>query len=162
MRSMIALGMATVLGGVVGAATLPSNGAAMVPMTVRNVGMMRGEYVVLLEDGERRVQLLIGIGPLEANAIDMRLHGQKAVRPLTHDLLESTLTALGGRVERVEVIELRERVFIARLTMRDAKGTAHAIDARASDSIALALGAGLPILVAPKVLHEAGIDAAAP
>jgi uncharacterized protein len=160
MRAMMALGVALAVGGgVAGAAALPADDSAMVPMTVRAVGMLRGQSVVLLEDGARKVVVPIWIGPLEANAIDMRLQGQKPPRPLTHDLLERTLTALGAKVERVEVIELRDGVFIARLTLRDGKGGAHAIDARASDSIALALGAGLPVWVAPKVLREAGMDA---
>ncbi len=163
MRSMVRIGVA--LGAVAlllsasdgaGAASLfPSGAAALVPMTVRTVGTVGEQYVVLLEDAQHKLQLPISIGPLEALAIDRRMRGEKPPRPLTHDLLESTVTALGAKIERVEVIELRDDVFIGRLTVRDGKGQAHAIDARPSDLIALALGNGLPVWVAPAVLAQA-------
>ena len=130
----------------------------MIPMTVAAVGMHDGQWVVLLEDAEHKRRLPIWIGETEANAIDMRLHGRKAPRPLTHDLLERTLTAVGAHVDRVEVIDLRDNTYIGRLTLRDKAGALHAIDSRPSDDIALAVGAGLPIYVHPHVLAEAGIE----
>lgn len=144
------------------AARLAPRGAAMVAMTVRAVGALRGQPVVLLEDAARHVQLPIWIGEAEANAIDLRLHGAKAPRPLTVDLLDRALAALGARVERVEVIDLRDDVFIGRLTIRDAAGVTHPIDARPSDAIALALGAGLPVFVAPHVVEKAALSVTAP
>ena len=163
MRSMVALVALLALGGTVRAARLAAPaGAAMVPMTVRTVAAVRGQYVVLLEDATRHVQLPIWIGASEATAIDLRLHGQKAPRPLTVDLLDRTLVALGARVARVEVVDLRDDVFIGRLTVRDAAGVLHAIDARPSDAIALAVAAGVPVFVAPKVLDAASLGAAAP
>src|SRR5262249_42927587 len=114
MRSSVALGIAVGVVAVaasVGAATLgPSDAPTMVQMTVRTVGVVSGQYVVLLEDTQHKVQLAMSIGPLEAMAIDRRMRGEKTPRPMTHDLFESTLTALGARVERVEVIEMRDDV----------------------------------------------------
>lgn len=133
---------------------------APVVMRVRNVGALNGQAVVLLEGGEPRLILPIWIGPNEASAIDLRLRNQKAPRPLTADLLETALATLGAKVERVEVIDLRDNTFIGRLTLRDARGAEHLIDARPSDLIALAIGAHLPVLVAPHVLAQAGLDAA--
>ena len=69
--------------------------------------------------------------------------------------MEATLAALGAKVERVEVVDLRDNVYYGRLTLRDAKGITRTIDARPSDCIALAVGAGLPIFVAPSVLRAA-------
>jgi bifunctional DNase/RNase len=158
MKAMLAVALAVGAVGMAGAAATPSAGAsASVPMTVRTVGVYQGQNVVLLEGGEPKVVLPIWIGSIEAGAIDMRLRGQKPPRPLTHDLLESTLAALGAKVERVEVIDLRDNVFIGRLTVRDAAGTLHVIDARPSDLCSLAVGNNLPMYVNPNVLKEAGI-----
>jgi bifunctional DNase/RNase len=155
------LAMALVMGatGSAAAAASPAPGgtAAPVAMTIRTVGALQGQNVVLLEGGG--LVLPIWIGSIEAAAIDQRLHGMKPPRPLTHDLLEATLAALHAKVERVEVIDLRDTVFIGRLTVRDGAGTTHVIDARPSDLCSLAVGANLPMMVAPHVLREAGLDA---
>jgi hypothetical protein len=156
---MLALGIALACaGGTAAAATMAADSArdtTPVPMSVRAVGQYQGQYVVLLEDALATRRLPIVVGELEASAIDLRLKKQKYPRPLTHDLLDATLAALGARIERVEVVDLRDNVFYGRLTVRDAKGAEHAIDARPSDCIALAVGAGLPVLVAPHVLAAA-------
>jgi bifunctional DNase/RNase len=157
MRSMTALGVVLVCGAASGA-TIPNAEPIMVPMTAVAVGIYEGQPVVLLEDAEHKRRLTIWIGESEANAIDMRLHGRKAPRPLTHDLLERTLTAVGAHVDRVEIVDLRDSTYIGRLTLRDKAGTLHAIDSRPSDDIALAVGAGLPIYVHPKVLAEAATE----
>jgi bifunctional DNase/RNase len=165
MRSSVALGIAvgvfSVAAGVGAVPLPPSNAPTMVQMTVRTVGVISGQYVVLLEDSQHKMQLAMTVGPLEAIAIDRRMRGEKTPRPMTHDLFESTLTSLGARVERVEVIEMRDDIYIGRLSVRDSKGQTHAIDARSSDSIALALGAGVPIFVAQPVLTQAGFPAQA-
>jgi len=160
MRSMLAMALLAAQVGTANAAAAPASSAtAPVAMTVRTVGVFQGQNVVLLEGGEPRTVLPIWIGSIEANAIDQRMHGQKPPRPLTHDLLEATLAALKAKVERVEVIDLRDNVFIGRLTLRDSAGALHVIDARPSDLCSLAVGASLPIYVAPHVLKEAGLDA---
>jgi bifunctional DNase/RNase len=161
MRSMLMVGI-VLLGGAAQAASMATDAAGHelpVPMSVRAVGQYQGQSVVLLEDGAGQRRLPIWVGDLEAGAIDMRLKKQKYPRPLTHDLMEATLTAIGAKIEKVEVIDLRDNVYYGRLTVRDAKGTSRVIDARPSDCIALALGAGLPVLVAPSVLRAAAIDA---
>jgi uncharacterized protein len=159
MRWMLTVGMALACAsGVADAATMaaePAQPTAAVPMSVRAVGQYQGQTVVLLEDATGKQRLPIWIGDLEASAIDLRLKKQKAPRPLTHDLLESVLSSLGAKVERAEVIDLRDNVFYGRLTLRDAKGALRTIDARPSDCIALAVGAGLPVFVAPHVLTKA-------
>jgi hypothetical protein len=130
-----------------------------VVMTVRGVGTVRGSDVVLLETAKGKRLLPIWIGGAEAQAIDMRLRGMKPPRPMTHDLLERVMVGLGGKIERIEVDDLRDETFHGKLTLRDAKGNSVRIDARPSDLIALAVGAGLPIHVAPHVLQHAGLDA---
>lgn len=159
MRWMMAVTVALACaGGSATAATMAteaSRDAAPVPMSARAVGQYQGGWVVLLEDALGTQRLPILIGELEAQAIDLRMKKQKYPRPLTHDLLESAVAAAGGRIERVDVVDLRDNVFYGRLTVRDARGATHAIDARPSDCIALAVGASLPIYVAPHVLAAA-------
>jgi hypothetical protein len=134
-----------------------------VRMTVREVKPRgSGAFVVILEtDGKNKV-LPIVIGESEGLAIHMRLTGSRAPRPLTHDLLETTLAVLGAKVQRVEIDDFRDNVFLGKLTLQDAKGKKLRIDGRPSDFIALALGAKLPIWVAAHVLRQAGIDAPRP
>lgn len=110
---------------------------------------------VLLEDEEGRYALPIYIGLLEANAIAMALEKMKFPRPMTHDLLASTIGALGGTLTRVEVTELRESTFYARLFIETAEGTSIDVDARPSDSIALAVRLQAPIWVQEQVLADA-------
>ena len=163
----IALALVAAGGGTAGAATMASEAPgseapgheAPVAMSVRAVGQVRGQSVVLLEDAGGARRLPIWIGDLEAGAIDMRVKKVKAQRPLTHDLLEASLAALGAKVERVDVTALRDGVFYGRLTLKDARGGLRVIDARPSDCIALAVGAGLPVWVAPSVLRAAASDA---
>ena len=163
MRAMLALTLMMGLGGAAMAATLPPAGdkvQAALPMNVCAVGTFNGRYVVLLEDASGKLRLPIGIGALEANAIDMRLNHVKFPRPLTHDLLETVVARLGARIERIEVVDLRDEVYFGRLTLRDANGKSLVIDARPSDLTSLALGAGLPIYVAREVVAKAALDAA--
>jgi hypothetical protein len=161
MRSILAIALLAAVTGTAGAVAPAPTEEAAVPMTVRTVGLVQGSDVVLLETANGKTLLPIWIGSLEAQAIDRRLHKQKFPRPLTHDLLETILTTLNAQVERVEVDELRENTFFGKLTLRDAKGVRFRIDARPSDLISLALGAGVPIQVAAQVVQQAGIDASA-
>jgi len=110
------------------------------------------QVIVLKEvDGERSFPILIGIS--EAIAIDRKIKGYEPARPLTHDLLASVVTSLGGAVERVEVCGLRDNTFYARLLVRQ-NGELVEVDSRPSDAIALAVRLDAPIFVAEEVLDE--------
>ena len=115
--------------------------------------------ILLRELGQER-QLPIFIHQAEADAILMELKGQKRARPLTHDLLKSCIAALGGELQYVLVSELRAEpgggTFYAVLhVLQD--GREIDIDARPSDSIALAVRTHVPIYVAESVMDEAGV-----
>lgn len=103
--------------------------------------------VVILapKDDDNKV-LPIWIGHSEAWAIAMQLSGVKAKRPLTYDLFKSVLETLGAEVDRIEVTELREQTFHA-IVHLNADGDEYQIDARPSDSIALALKTGARIFI---------------
>ena len=109
--------------------------------------------VVILQtlDGARR--LPIWIGPPEASAIAMEIAGKKFQRPLTHDLLVSILKGLQARIRRVEICDLKQNTFYARITIA-AAGQLLSIDARPSDSIALALKTKAKIFAAEELLTD--------
>jgi uncharacterized protein len=94
----------------------------------------------------------IWIGPNEAVAIAMAQQGVAAPRPLTHDLFVATLLELGTPLQSVRITRLDEGVFYAELVLDGCN-----VDARPSDAIALALRAGVPILLSDEVLAEAGV-----
>jgi uncharacterized protein len=94
----------------------------------------------------------IWIGPNEAAAIAMAQQGVAAPRPLTHDLFVATLLELGTPLQSVRITRLDEGVFYAELVLDGCN-----VDARPSDAIALALRAGVPILLSDEVLAEAGV-----
>jgi len=100
-------------------------------------------------DGERAFPILIGIA--EAMAINRRLKKIPVPRPLTHDLLANVIEALGGRLERITINDLREHTFIATLSIRR-DGELIEVDSRPSDAIALGAALGTPIFVAEHVL----------
>ena len=94
--------------------------------------------VVILKDAQGDRKIPIWIAHPEANVISMELAGRKFPRPLTHDLLASVLKGLKVKVQRVEICDLVENTFYAKVYLEHA-GEILCIDARPSDSIALAL-----------------------
>lgn len=89
------------------------------------------------------------------SAINMFLHGTPKPRPQTHDLFGDVLIALGAKVERIVINDFTDTVYFARLII-GAENEVQArkiveIDARPSDSIALAVQANAPIFVVEHV-----------
>ena len=80
--------------------------------------------------------------------------GIQPPRPLTHDLLRDLITRLGATLSRIVIYKLEFNTFFAQLVLRTKEGGTTAVDARPSDSIALALRADAPIFVAPDVLDQ--------
>ena len=136
---------------------MPAGLNEMVVESVR-VHMLSSQHVVILKDTEHDRYLPIWIGPWEANAIAMKLQGLTPERPLTHDLFSSTLDELGVRVRQIVISDLSEDTFRARLVL-ELDGRVVEIDARPSDSIALAVRAGVPIYATDAVLDRAGVVA---
>lgn len=112
---------------------------------------------VVLTNGDRSVLLPIWVGDTEAATISLRQAEQAAPRPLTHDLLDQAIEALGGEITEVRLDALDQHTFTAQVTLKPRKAKAVILDARASDAIALALGHDVPIWVAQAVVDEAGL-----
>lgn len=112
--------------------------------------------IVLLKETHGERFLPIWIGQHESEAIAMHLQGATVPRPLTHDLVTSVITQLGGRLDYVLVNELVNGTFFAQLAIVHADGLT-LIDSRPSDAIALAVRVNAPIYAEPDVLLKAGI-----
>jgi len=115
--------------------------------------------VVILQelDGER--VLPIWIGPGEASAIAMQLADMEVSRPLTHDLLCSVLKSLGGTLQKVIITRVQKSTYYAELIVHR-NGDVYSLDARPSDSIAVALRVGARIFADDTLLEIASIEVA--
>ncbi len=109
--------------------------------------------VVILKETEGKRILPIWIGHAEANAIAYALDGRVPERPLTHDLIARILMGLGAKLEKIVINQLKENTFYARIILKTNSGMI-SIDARPSDSIALALRTNSPIYVSRDVMDE--------
>jgi bifunctional DNase/RNase len=123
--------------------------------TIR-ISLRSPERAILLKELEQERQLPIFIHATEAEAIAAELEGYRPPRPLTHDLLKNTIEALGGDLQYVLVNDLRDNIFYAVLHIVQ-EGREVDVDARPSDSIALAVRARVPIYVAEEVMEAAGV-----
>lgn len=115
-----------------------------------------GAYALVLseENGKRRIPIIIG--GFEAQAIAIQLEGLTPPRPLTHDLFLNFSKSFGVELIDVQIYKLEEGVFFSKLHCDNGKKEVY-IDARTSDSIALALRFGCPIYTTEEILEKAGI-----
>lgn len=116
----------------------------------------RPEQVVVLREKKGKRMLPIVIGAPEAAAIKMEIAGVHPLRPMTHDLLKDALSGLGARLDKVVIDSLKNDTFYAKLYLVNNSDDPIVIDARPSDSIALALRIKAPIFVAIEVMDIAG------
>jgi len=120
------------------------------------VSLMNYQRVVILKEKITERYLPIWIGANEADAIAIKLQGVSVPRPLTHDLLNSVVDALGATVNSIVVTELKNDTFFAKIIL-NIDGKQMEIDSRPSDAIALAVRVEAPIYAEEGVLDKAGI-----
>ncbi|MFA4889755.1 MAG: bifunctional nuclease family protein [Candidatus Omnitrophota bacterium] len=114
------------------------------------------QLIVLKEkDGERVLPIVIGLA--EASAIKLKISGFEPPRPLTHDLLHQTIHRLQASIDRIVIDKLEENTFHAKIILKTSSGELQAIDARPSDSIALAVRAQAPIFVEDEIIKKSVI-----
>jgi bifunctional DNase/RNase len=130
----------------------------MVEVVVARLGLdsSTNTYVVILQEKGGSRLLPIWIGQPEAESIVMHMNHVKRERPLTHDLCRSLVLGLGGTLRRVQITKVEHRTYFAELHMTGPAGPVQ-IDARPSDSIAIALRLRAPIF-APEALLTAAED----
>jgi uncharacterized protein len=115
-----------------------------------SLSQVGGQCVMVLEEIDGPRLLPIWIGLYEGGAIGMALSGQQFPRPLTHDLMMVMVEQLGGKVNRVQITELKDSTFYAEIEIQG--GTKKiTIDSRPSDSVAVAVRANCPIFVSEQV-----------
>ncbi len=110
-----------------------------------------GDDVMLIKRTDNGTIVPIWIGSFEAFSIAIALAGVKPPRPLTHDLMLDIIEAMGGKVSRVVITGLKENTFYALIHIDRGDVETYVIDARPSDSIALAVRAGCAIYVSPEL-----------
>jgi bifunctional DNase/RNase len=120
------------------------------------VSLVTQNRVVILKEVEGERHLPIWIGAYEAEAIAMELQGVVAARPLPYDLMRALIGDLGGEIDRILVTDLAQDVFYAKIVVV-LKGQTIELDSRPSDAIALAVRAGVRILVDETVMERAGV-----
>lgn len=113
----------------------------------------RDQVIILKEKGGPRA-LPIVIGGGEAAAIKMHLSGFVPPRPLTHDLIKSFIETLGAALEKVVIDKLVDSTFHAKMYLKTNDNGVKIVDARPSDSVALAVRMKAPIFVEDIILDK--------
>lgn len=133
----------------------------MIEVKVQSLGLDRASNtpVVILQEKDGSRVLPIWIGPGEASAIAMELAGMKFSRPLTHDLFASMIRGLGGKLVRVMITKVVENTYYAELIVQRGSEVI-SIDARPSDSIAIALRTDATIYTTDELLENTSIEIA--
>ncbi len=113
----------------------------------------RGEQVIVLKEkaGNRILPIVIGI--MEVTAIKMKISGITPPRPMTHDLLCNAIEKLGGKISKIVITKLEQNTFFAKLVL-EIDSRVEDVDARPSDSIAIAIRTKSPIFVEEQVLSS--------
>jgi bifunctional DNase/RNase len=115
-----------------------------------------GAPIVVLREHDAPHRLLpIFVGGVEASSIALAATGQTAPRPMSHDVMAALVDGLDGRLDTVEVTDITDGVYHARLNVSGPSGDC-SIDSRPSDAIALAVRLGAPLFVDESVLDVAG------
>jgi bifunctional DNase/RNase len=128
----------------------------MIAVKVSQISLSNVGFVVFLKAENENRTLPIFIGAAEAQAIAFILENVKPPRPLTHDLIKNLMDNLECRIKRIEICDLQDNTFYARLFL-EWNGVETELDSRPSDAIALALRFSAPIYVADEVMESAGV-----
>ncbi len=131
----------------------------MIEVTVARLGLdsVSNSYVVILQEKGGERLLPIWIGQPEAESIVMEMNGIKPQRPLTHDLCKRLIVGLGGSLRRVQITRVKDNTYFAELHIHRGDDVVQ-VDARPSDSIALALRLAAPIFAQESLLTAIAVE----
>lgn len=113
--------------------------------------------IIILKTEEEGKTVPIWIGLLEATSIASALQDIKFDRPMTHDLFKRFIETMKMSVSKIEVCDLRENTFFARIYF-SSESLSFDMDARPSDAIAIALRFKAPIYVDDKVIEKSKME----
>ncbi len=126
-----------------------------VEVRIYSIATSMTESIIFLDETEGTRILPIWIGPMEAQAIAIRLSGYPSPRPMTHDLLFSVIKTLGLTVNRVTISDIVENTYYSQLHISEPGGAnPRLVDSRPSDAVALAVRFGCPIFINENVFGK--------
>ena len=115
----------------------------------------KGTAVLVRPIGSDRA-VPIFIGQLEAHSILIGMGEVPMPRPLTHDLILQLAEKLHVQVERVEITDLQEGTYYARILLKQGMKKI-VLDARPSDALGLATRVKCPVFIAEYIVDETSI-----
>ena len=132
----------------------------MIPVNVEKISYHTSSrsYAVLLKENDSDLVLPILVGSFEAQSIAMALEVVVAPRPLTHDLICDLIKKIDAELISVNISQLNDGVFYAKLKLMGSGFGTKIIDARPSDAISIALRLNAQIYVTPEIINEAGVN----
>ena len=118
----------------------------------------RQDQVIVLKEktGDRQIPIVIGF--MEASSIKIKITGLEVPRPMTHDLISQIIESLGATLERVLIDKLVQNTYFAKIEIKTKEGEIKIIDARPSDSVAMAVRFKAPIFVGEEVLEKSAMN----
>jgi len=127
----------------------------MVEVVVAKLGIdgTTNAYVVILQEKEGSRLLPIWIAQPEAESIVLQMKHVRRERPMTHDLAKNIVVGLGATLRRVHITKVEKNTYFAELHLVRDEHLVQ-VDARPSDSIAIALRFGAPIFAESSLLIE--------
>jgi uncharacterized protein len=134
----------------------------MVEVGVARLGLdsTSNSYVVILQEKGGDRLLPIWIGQAEAESIVMEMNKVKPPRPLTHDLCKRLITGLGATLRRIQITRVEDNTYYAEMQLQRGEDLVQ-IDARPSDSIAIALRFAAPIFAQESLLTTIEVEESA-
>lgn len=132
----------------------------MIEMRVMGIALdtRTGSPIVVLHDKDNRKALPIWIGSAEASAIIRKIENLIVARPMTHDLIINIIKQTGYTLNKVEISDVENDTYYAKLCLSDKQGNEVDIDARPSDAIAVAIRIDAPIFVSASVLSTGSVS----
>lgn len=129
----------------------------MVRVNLENITVTGDDsaFMVLLSTEKQEI-IPIMVGPLEAMSIAAGKARETYPRPLTHDLMFSLMDMLNATIKRVEISDLSDNTFFAKLIIEN-RGIEFEIDARSSDALALAVRRDIPIYASESVIEKTAL-----
>ena len=131
----------------------------MIEVFVARLGLdsATSSYVVILQERGGQRLLPIWIGQPEAESIVTQMNNVKRERPMTHDLCKNLILGMGGALRRVQITRVQKNTYFAELHIHRGENVIH-VDARPSDSIAIALRLSAPIYAPESLLTAVAAD----
>ena len=132
----------------------------MIPVNVEKISYHTSSrsYAVLLKENDSDLVLPILVGSFEAQSIALALEVVTTPRPLTHDLICDMIKKIDAELISVNISQLNDGVFYAKLKLIGSGFGTKIIDARPSDAISIALRLNAQIYVTPEIIKEAGVN----